>query len=259
MDPELRKWILPSFSTSTREDSIVASVLMMGMLQKYFTFSCGSTCGIPSVNLLGTVADWEDISLRAEKLETYGPEPKVWLGLLRPVLRRFVRSVQKPNSKQTLEFWQRVMHRQKLGSGFETLTGWFTAFCFWNKEGFCMYKDPVGAKRWNLDPRNDLKYEEGVEDEEVSVQGEREDTTRDENGLLMGWSDDRYGRTWLVMDGARYDTIDIKYIPPGFGSVPVKVLHYGECTMVAESLGIKGTSSGRPMADGEIGLDSMQR
>lgn len=61
VDPELRRWILPAFSTTTRDDSVVASVLMMGTLQKYFSYTFTSCCGLPSVTLLGTEGDWENI------------------------------------------------------------------------------------------------------------------------------------------------------------------------------------------------------
>ena len=36
VDTGLRGWIIPDFSTTTRDDRVVASVLMMGTLQKYF-------------------------------------------------------------------------------------------------------------------------------------------------------------------------------------------------------------------------------
>ncbi|KAK1766020.1 hypothetical protein QBC33DRAFT_620912 [Phialemonium atrogriseum] len=69
VDPELRAWIMPAFSTTTMHDEVVASVIMMGTLQKYFdyAFDC-SCCGIPTVTLLGERSDWEDIQRRIEKL-----------------------------------------------------------------------------------------------------------------------------------------------------------------------------------------------
>jgi hypothetical protein len=60
-DPHLRSWILPSFSTTTPTDTVTASILMMGTLQKYFEFIGIMCCGIPSVTLQGTKADWQDI------------------------------------------------------------------------------------------------------------------------------------------------------------------------------------------------------
>ena len=57
-DPELHPWIIPAFSTTTNNDRVVASVIMMGALQKYFSYGCGMTCALPSVTLLGEKSDW---------------------------------------------------------------------------------------------------------------------------------------------------------------------------------------------------------
>lgn len=51
-DASLREWIMPSFTTTTMQDEIAASIIMMGTMQKYFVYMCEETCGIPSVTLL---------------------------------------------------------------------------------------------------------------------------------------------------------------------------------------------------------------
>lgn len=57
-DPELHPWIMPAFSTTTDQDRVVASVMMMGALQKYFSYGMGILCALPSVTLLGEKCDW---------------------------------------------------------------------------------------------------------------------------------------------------------------------------------------------------------
>ena len=57
VDTGLREWIILDFSTTTRDDRVVAGVLMMGTLQKYFSYMFSIVCGIPSVTLLGTEED----------------------------------------------------------------------------------------------------------------------------------------------------------------------------------------------------------
>ena len=59
VDPALKEWIIPNFSTTTLNDKIVASVLLMGITKKYFLYIFELMCGIPSVTLLGNKADWE--------------------------------------------------------------------------------------------------------------------------------------------------------------------------------------------------------
>lgn len=138
VDPQLRAWILPSFTTTTRDDEVVASVIMMGTLQRYFdyVFDC-TACGIPTVTLLGEKSDWEDIEQRIEKLTEYGDEPTLFCELLRPILRNMVNSfTAAPGDATIVDFWSRIIDRQ-WGSGMDTLTGWMVAFCLWDEEGTC--------------------------------------------------------------------------------------------------------------------------
>ena len=52
VDPELREFIMPEFSTASDSNQVVAGILMMGALQKYFSFKMLLKCGIPSVTSL---------------------------------------------------------------------------------------------------------------------------------------------------------------------------------------------------------------
>jgi len=44
VDPDLRNWVMPAFSTTTNHDTVIASILMMGAMQKYFSYGCGMLC-----------------------------------------------------------------------------------------------------------------------------------------------------------------------------------------------------------------------
>ena len=139
VDPELREWIMPAFSTTTKHDVVVASVLLMGVVQKYFDFKCTIECGLPSVTLLGERADWELILTRLDKLRTFGAEPSQCCTLLKPVISWFLKSFDDPASKDVVSFWQRIAHVDLLGSGSTYYSGWITAFCFWDRDGNSMY------------------------------------------------------------------------------------------------------------------------
>lgn len=112
-DPDLRTWLVPSelpvvglcipwstltenliiavdFSTTTQNDVTIASIMMMATLQKYFDYKFSLMCGIPSVTLLGTPADWESLRNRVDKFADFGEEPTKWAALLRPVCDAFV-------------------------------------------------------------------------------------------------------------------------------------------------------------------------
>lgn len=155
VDAELREWMMPAFTTTTQNDVVVASILLMGLTQKYFDFKIRLRCGLPSVTLLGERSDWELILKRIEKLKEYGEEPTEFYKLLRPVISRFVRSFDDPTSKETISFWQRIAHYIPGMSGPSYYSGWITAFCFWGAEGKTLWK-PRSCSRYMGDPALEL-------------------------------------------------------------------------------------------------------
>ncbi|KAJ5578558.1 uncharacterized protein N7459_007522 [Penicillium hispanicum] len=153
VDPELCDWIMPSFSTTTTADKIVAAVIVMGTIQNYFSYEMELLCGIPSVTLLGERADWQQLQGKIDKLSTFGEEPTHFASILKPVLEKFVTSFDDPSSPDVADFWNRCVHFQSMGSDPEYLSGWVTAFCFWNTEGKSIY-NPQGVKwKGNTYPR----------------------------------------------------------------------------------------------------------
>lgn len=124
IDPELREWIMPAFSTTTQDDEIVASIVMMASLQKYFEYKFSFACGLPSVTLLGEKSDYELILHRLDKLRSYGEEPTKFADLLTAVLKRFIRSFEKPEDEEIIDFWNRIVSSWQLGSGMDYYSGW---------------------------------------------------------------------------------------------------------------------------------------
>lgn len=221
-DAELRTWVMPAFSTTTETDRVVASVLFMGAMQKYFTYLMTLTCGIPSVTLLGEVADYEDILTRLDKLEQLGDEPTQFAKMLRPILRHMILSFREPTNPEVISFWNRIATRDDRMSGQDYMSGWITAFCYWSAEGQAQYP---------------YAEEDSVNKEDDSV-----------NKFLQ---DNKFGRylKGCVLDGVVYAKVDIKDVPSGFATVPVTVDDNGtihECTMLAGFLGIQGLSQDLP-------------
>lgn len=134
-DPELRDWVMPSFSTTTETDRVVGSVLFMGAMQRYFTYGFRALCGLPSVTLLGEAADWENILQRVDKIELLGEEPSLFAKMLRPIIGKMVLSFQEPQNPEVIDFWNTMISRNLRGSGSSYYTGWLTAFCYWNEDG----------------------------------------------------------------------------------------------------------------------------
>lgn len=252
VDAELREWMIPAFSTTTSNDKVIASILMMGSMQKYFTYKCILECGLPSVTLLGSKDDWSLILAKLEKLTTFGEEPTTWYKLLRPVVSRFVNSFDHPNSVKTIDFWNRMMSYGFMGSdsGSDSYTGWITAFCFWDRDGKCLCHI-----RQSTAPQTFEAFFDDGEEEEESRQSTDPKTPIDES------SDDGEEER-LCLDGAIYHTVDSDDVPPGYTSVPVDVDDNGDlfkAMMVAGSVGMRSLSSGGTLGpDGEKRMDTIQ-
>jgi hypothetical protein len=135
VDPALREWILPNFSTTTETDTTIGSMLMMTTMKKYFDYKMSFLCGIPRVTLEGEREDWDLILRRLEKLKEYGLQTIAWYHLLFPVISRFVKAFDDPNSPENFDFWQRAACEESFGSGSSECSGWITAFCVFSAEG----------------------------------------------------------------------------------------------------------------------------
>jgi hypothetical protein len=144
--PDLQAWIIPSFTTTTEADRAVASVLMMGAMQSYFTYGARLLCGLPSATLLGEREDYENILQRLDTLPNFGKEPAAFAELLRPVIRSLIATFDPQPSAAIRDFWGRIAHQISGGSGSDYLSGWITAFCFWSAEGRLLGRSASSAK-----------------------------------------------------------------------------------------------------------------
>ncbi|KAJ6513728.1 hypothetical protein C8R47DRAFT_618166 [Mycena vitilis] len=227
VDPSLRAWALPDFSTTTVNDTTVSSILLMATLKAYFEYVyCDVCCGIPRVTLEGEKRDWEKILLRLEKLKEYGLETIAWYHLLEPVISRFVRAFDDPNGKSNVDFWQNVAHFEPGGSGPSYYSGWITAFCVFSDRG-----------KW-MGPR----LNSGVVGSAVAP----ESLTARQFWSAYGG----YAPGGLTLDGTRFHKIDCDNIPPSYAEVDVRLVsHNGEstqCSMTAGAVGIRVCSSEDP-------------
>ncbi|KAF4878531.1 hypotheticall protein [Colletotrichum siamense] len=135
-DDELHDWIMPSFTTTSDNDRVVASILFMGSMRDYFSYEAQLSCGIPSVTLLGEAADYRDILRRLDKIEDFGDEPKQFATLLKPILEHMVMSFEIPSSHPQVEaFWNRMVTLHAGFSGGDHIHGWLGVFSFWKTSG----------------------------------------------------------------------------------------------------------------------------
>ncbi|KAJ7886304.1 hypothetical protein B0H13DRAFT_1628012 [Mycena leptocephala] len=221
VDPTLREWIIPKFSTTTTTDTTAGAVIMMATLKAYFSYEIQLCCGIPRVTLKGDKSDWVEILRRLEKLKEYGLETTAWYHLLRPVISRFVAAFDAPESQDNVDFWQRVAHFHGGGSGPTYVSGWINAFNVFGAEGAWL------GNRLN----------KGVDSMEA------ESLTAKEFWATYA----SHASKDLVLDGTPFHWLDSSKLPPGFAEVDVKLVDNGElfdCMMTAGVIGMKVSSSG---------------
>ncbi|KAI2622393.1 hypothetical protein GGR54DRAFT_61711 [Hypoxylon sp. NC1633] len=213
VDAELRQWMIPDFSTTTDHDKAVAAFTMMGAMQKYFKYEMWGGCGLPSVTLLGTRYDWEMLANRVNKLHKYGKECQHWASLLKPVMRYMLRTFDEPDSQEVKDFWLRVAYKagkDDYQDGVETLSGWITAFAYFEGDG---------------------KVTKDYEEENI----------RPKDGEL--------DRKRLTLDGVLYPLIKARSVTKSLVLLPIKIIDMEAgvqkfATAVSGSIGMSISESG---------------
>lgn len=134
----LLDWITPNFSTTTESDIMTANILMMGLSKAYFKYIGKQVCGLPSVTLLGTHADWTKLVAKLDRLPDFGAEPAEYKARLRPILTRIAASFEDPDSAETRLFWNQIVNAEAshlCGAPPVYVSGWITGFYHWNDNG----------------------------------------------------------------------------------------------------------------------------
>jgi len=153
-DSSIAQWILPEFTTTTKNDRIVASVTLMATLQEYFEYGFVLTCGLPSITLLGSTNDWKLLRQKIDRLQEFdndNGEITKWHKLLSSVLDMLIKTKSGIDNRS---FWQKICHYSS-GSGVTQLSGWITVFAVFNKDGEwqgderILTNGPSGSQRMN--------------------------------------------------------------------------------------------------------------
>lgn len=113
--------IVADFSTTGPVERAASEVVLLDAMQAYFSYEVHTHCGIPSITLEGTVADWEAIAHRAKQFARFGLG--WWVDALRPILDQFVAAA---NGVIDRPFWDSIYKWQgRYGSGESPyVSGW---------------------------------------------------------------------------------------------------------------------------------------
>jgi hypothetical protein len=135
--PWVHEAIATPFSTSTPCDVAAAEATVMSTLKHYSSYMMDTFCGVPWVQLQGSLADWQLLRARTEALGALMvPDfAQWWLGALLPLLDEFVSSYE---GNVNHRFWQNMVkvRRHGNGSGSHTaISGWLSILYPYLKDG----------------------------------------------------------------------------------------------------------------------------
>ena len=123
--------ITSDFTTTSPAERVASQITLMESVKSYFEYIVYYiACGIPTITLKGTPADWQHVLDKTRRLEAYGLG--AWTKSLYPILTQFVRAAEgNPDQR----FWQGIVKKKQVGK----LRG-----------GGCSSEDPTKLDGWLL-------------------------------------------------------------------------------------------------------------
>lgn len=155
----LHDLLICNFSTTTPVIRTASQVVMLDTFQQYFSYELKCICGIPSVTLRGTLADWIEIRNRVERMQAYHLE--WWTDRVSVLCDEFVETAKGHPSHS---FWRRIYKPRDIYGG-HVITGWLAdlfPYVVDGKTGTPTLRNPVLAI-----PREHLTAKDGVSSREV--------------------------------------------------------------------------------------------
>lgn len=139
MKGDTTKVLVNDFSTTDFVSKTASQIVLMDSMKHYFVYETaikmcrkGSKsvpkCGIPSVTLHGTLADWEGLVEKARALRALDIGLDWWLDTLEPVLERLVGTYR---GHVDSDWWTRVLDAEQgheSGPRVKEVSGWVCAF-----------------------------------------------------------------------------------------------------------------------------------
>jgi hypothetical protein len=123
-----REALMPRFSTENIESRTALLIAFMDAASPYYSYECFSACGIPSIRMDGSVADWRLLRTQTQRLQALTPEVvdhmQRYFRALLPVIDDLVLAAA---GKDDPEFWNSI-YKQNNDSGGPYINGWLVAF-----------------------------------------------------------------------------------------------------------------------------------
>ena len=144
--------LTPNFSTDTKTSLTVGKISLMATMKNYFNYiALFGGCGIPYIDLEGSLNDWENLLKKIELLSKYNLN--WWVDKMRPVIKKIIET---KKGKIDLQFWKSFVLERKenyniYGSGGELvrvgvhkyIDGWIVKFFPFNSLGIKYSLDSI--------------------------------------------------------------------------------------------------------------------
>jgi hypothetical protein len=128
------------FSTTGPVERAASHVVMMDIFERYFHYVMYGICGIPTITLEGSPADWERLAAKAAALRVF--ELDWWLAHLSPICEQFVRA---SRGDVDLPHWQAIC-KLRYEYGGDIINGWVAKLFPYLRafaDGPCNRRNPI--------------------------------------------------------------------------------------------------------------------
>jgi len=114
--------IVLEFSTSTKKEINAFEIAFMDSMSNYFDYEFASLCGIPEIEIKGTVADYTKMLNALEILKSYNLE--WWIDKISLNIKEIIKTLK---GEDKLDFWNSI-YKENNESGGPYITGWIADF-----------------------------------------------------------------------------------------------------------------------------------
>ncbi|NMH87617.1 DUF4419 domain-containing protein [Flavivirga algicola] len=122
INEDLHSKIVLEFSTSTKKEINAFEIVFMDSMSSYFDYEFMTLCGIPEIEIRGTIEDYQKIIDALEKLKKYNLD--WWINNMIPNINKIIQTLKGENN---LEFWNSI-YKENNESGGPFVTGWIVDF-----------------------------------------------------------------------------------------------------------------------------------
>jgi hypothetical protein len=123
-DKNLVQHVQSSLTTTTPTTMASFNISLMETMKQYFDCRFMTCCGIPFIDLKGTVDDWTSLVALVDHIQQYDLD--WWTNEIRPLLLEIVNTVTNPENID-VTFWQDIL-KVNGGSGGPYYNGWICKF-----------------------------------------------------------------------------------------------------------------------------------